>query len=229
MVISSGDSGINIEELLEEIENILEEGTSLAFVGKTVVDAKKIRTTLEDIRLNMPEVIRRAQEIAADRANILERARIESDTTVKNAKKYANDKVSETNTKVADHFAKCDKAVKSMIESANNEAARIIRDAEDKAADILDRDELTVQARNIAAQIKRSAEERADALIVEAERKAGEEIAKAQKWSTDIRTAASEFIEDLILTTENSLVTGLNEVRRAKDGLKSAINNINNS
>ena len=44
---------MTIENLLEEIETILDEGKSVPFTSNLLVDAQAIKTAIEDIRLNI--------------------------------------------------------------------------------------------------------------------------------------------------------------------------------
>ena len=52
---------MTIENLLEEIESILEEGKTVPFTSNLLVDAEAIKTAIEDIRLNMPEELMQAR------------------------------------------------------------------------------------------------------------------------------------------------------------------------
>ena len=71
-----------IEDYLEEIEEILEEGRGNAFSGRISVDAKAIQTVLEDMRLSIPEEIQQARFLASEHREIMDRAKRDSETIV---------------------------------------------------------------------------------------------------------------------------------------------------
>ena len=80
---------MNIEELLDQIEDIVEKSVNLAFTGKSLIDTKRIKTIIEDIRLNMPNEIRQARAIVADRSEILANAKKEADSIISKAEEQA--------------------------------------------------------------------------------------------------------------------------------------------
>ena len=61
---------MTVENLLDEIESILEEGKTVPFTSNLLVDAQAIKTAIEDIRLNMPEELMQARKIASERKEI---------------------------------------------------------------------------------------------------------------------------------------------------------------
>ena len=66
---------MNVDALIDQILDILEEGKHSVFGGSFVkVDADRIRTILEDIRINMPDEVIQARKIAAERKVILTQA-----------------------------------------------------------------------------------------------------------------------------------------------------------
>ena len=69
---------MNMEELLEQIDEALDDGTKL-FGRKTVVDVEKIRALIDELRLNMPSEIKQARGIVADRADIITNAKKEAE------------------------------------------------------------------------------------------------------------------------------------------------------
>ena len=81
---------MNVNELLDNIEETLEEGTSIPLSGgKRMVDVDVIRDYLDEIRLNLPGEIRQAKQIANDRAQILEDAKQAADGIIKKAEERA--------------------------------------------------------------------------------------------------------------------------------------------
>ena len=81
---------ISLEALLENLEEVLEEGMSVPLSGgKRMVDVDAARDIIDDIRLNMPQEILQAKAIVQDRAQILANAKKEAEDMVKTAEERA--------------------------------------------------------------------------------------------------------------------------------------------
>ena len=55
-----------------------------------------------------------------------------------------------------------------------------------------------------------------------ANEQAEEAISQAQKWSHDMRTGASEFVERIMRTSDEQLTQYVNEIRRARQSLRAS-------
>lgn len=87
---------MNVNELLDTIEDTLEESTSMPLSGgKRLVDVEKVRDYLDDIRANLPGVLRQAQQIVNDRAQIVDTANAQAQAIVKKAEERARILVSD--------------------------------------------------------------------------------------------------------------------------------------
>ena len=58
---------MRVEDLLEKIEELLDNGQKVAFSSKITVDVDAIRNCVDEIRANMPEEVRQARNIVRDR------------------------------------------------------------------------------------------------------------------------------------------------------------------
>ena len=86
---------MTIESLLDEIEDILEEGKSVPFTSNLLVNVEDIRRVIEDIRLNMPDELMQARKIASERKEILTAAQNSADEIIAAAHKRAKELVAE--------------------------------------------------------------------------------------------------------------------------------------
>ena len=202
---------MTIEELLEQIEGALESGTNLAFTSKTLVDAELIKTTIEDIRLNMPEEIKQARSIAAERREILNAAKHDAEATVSDANEQARILV-----------AKAEDRVKTMKERAEELANEKINRAEERARELVETNEITRRAKAEASDIIEAAHQKAAQTTAAAQKAADDVTAQAQKWSHEMRTAASNYVEEIMKNSDEVLTANLSEIRRARQSLKSA-------
>ena len=64
----------NTDILLEDLEDVLDDATSIPLSKKYAVDVDKIKTIIEDIRLNTPQETKQAKAIVDSRNSILEEA-----------------------------------------------------------------------------------------------------------------------------------------------------------
>ncbi len=103
---------MTIEDSLDLLESIIENSKSVGFTNKKMVDEKKVKEIIEDIRLNMPGEIRKAQKIVVDREIILEKATADAKMIIKNAEKQH---ISEVNDIITDAKDKSTTMRKSAI------------------------------------------------------------------------------------------------------------------
>ena len=83
-------SELNVEELLDELYNMVEKAWSLPLSrGRAVLDGDEVRQILDEIRDNLPQEIRQAKAICADRAQIISDAKHEAETIVRVAEERA--------------------------------------------------------------------------------------------------------------------------------------------
>ena len=81
---------MNIEEILDMLDELLDRAWNLPLSGgRCVIDAEKVREMVDDIRLNLPDEIKQAKAIVADRADILATAKREADAVVRRAEDRA--------------------------------------------------------------------------------------------------------------------------------------------
>ena len=79
---------MNIEEMLDQIDEILDKAWGFPG-GRSVVDADKLRAVIDDIRLNLPQVIKQSKGIVAEKADIISTAKRESESIIKAAEEKA--------------------------------------------------------------------------------------------------------------------------------------------
>ena len=79
---------MNMEELIDQLSEMLDKGMRLPG-GKAVLDVEKLRAVIDDLSLNMPQEVKQARGIVADRAQIITDAKREADTIIHNAEERA--------------------------------------------------------------------------------------------------------------------------------------------
>lgn len=100
---------------------------------------------------------------------------------------------------------------------------------------VADRADIINNAKREADNIIRVAEERAKAMVAQeeitklAQTKAGEVLAAAQKKSRDMRKAAQDFVDDLMLRSDEMLTANLNEIKKTRAALRQQIPQASNN
>ncbi len=79
---------MNMEELLDQLDELLDKGMRFPG-GRTVVELEKVKILIDDMRLNMPQEIKQARGIVADRMDIINNAKRDAETTIRNAEERA--------------------------------------------------------------------------------------------------------------------------------------------
>lgn len=111
---------MNVLNLIDMLEDMIENGSSIPFSGKVLLDKDEITELIKEIRIQLPDEVKQAQWIKEERNKILVEAQQEADRMIQNAK----DRIEE--------LAQKDEIVRLAQEKADG----IIKKSEDKAKDI---------------------------------------------------------------------------------------------
>lgn len=132
---------MSIEEILDQLDELIDRSWSLPLTGgRCVVDADKVRELLDDIRLNMPTEIRQAQSIVADRTEIVNSAKKESETIIARAEKRAaalvdqEEIVRQSKAKAAEVAQQAQQQSREMRQSAKEFVDNILKNTEETLA-----------------------------------------------------------------------------------------------
>lgn len=81
---------MNIEEILDEIDELLDNSTSVPFVQhKKIIDGERLRELVNDVRLNMNQELKEAKEIERESQRILSNAKASAEDIVRRAEDRA--------------------------------------------------------------------------------------------------------------------------------------------
>lgn len=87
---------MDFEEILNALEDLVENSWTLPMSGgRTVVDSAQILEFVKEMRLNLPEEIKRSKRIMKERDDIIARARVESDAILTAAQNQAKKLISQ--------------------------------------------------------------------------------------------------------------------------------------
>jgi len=106
-----------VDKYLDRIDDVLEEAWNLPFTGgKRMIDIEKIRNLMDEIRLNLPQEIKDAKNIVADREDIIKDANAEAEEIIKKAENHTRKMISE----------------QEIVKSAREKANEMLSDAHSK-------------------------------------------------------------------------------------------------
>ena len=109
------------EDILEELEDMAEEAFNVPLSGgKCLVDGEKLREKLEDLRVNLPVEIKKANEICKERDKIIERAKKEYDAKLAAAETKAQYLLDNNNI-----MKQAKLNADAILKDANDEAKRL--------------------------------------------------------------------------------------------------------
>ena len=84
----------NVDAILNEIDEMIDKAWGMPLSGgKCLIEADRLRDMIDAVRGNMPEVIRQANGIVADRTDIVETAKKEAEDIVRAAEERARNLV----------------------------------------------------------------------------------------------------------------------------------------
>lgn len=112
---------MNVDELLDLLDEMMDKALHLPLTGgRSLIEVDKIREILDDVRLNMPQEIRQAKAIVADRSDIIKDAKREAEAIIKQSEERARVLVSE----------------EEVVKSAQAKANEILSQAQMKSKEV---------------------------------------------------------------------------------------------
>lgn len=111
---------MEVLNLIDEVEDIIEAGTSLPFTNKVMINREEILDIVKEIRIKLPDEIKQAAWIKEERQRILADAQKDADTILNEAEYKLEELIEE----------------EEIIKIANNRAEEIIARAQTNAKEI---------------------------------------------------------------------------------------------
>ena len=129
----------NTDILLEDLEDVLDDATSIPLSKKYAVDVDKIKTIIEDIRLNTPQETKQAKAIVDSRNNILEEARelVARDQITQTAQAEAADIIAKAKEQGDSYIADAQNQASDILGNATNQANEMVTTAQNKSREML--------------------------------------------------------------------------------------------
>ncbi len=84
---------MNVLKRIDELEDIIENSSSIPFAGKVFIDKGEILDIIKEVRIQLPDEIKQAQWIKEERQRILIEAQQEADSVLQDAKRHIEEMV----------------------------------------------------------------------------------------------------------------------------------------
>ena len=127
----------NTDILLEDLEDVLDDATSIPLSKKYAVDVDKIKTIIEDIRLNTPQETKQAKAIVDSRNNILEEAKKEAADIIAKAKEQGDSYIADAQNQASDILGNATNQANEMVTTAQNKSREMLTAVNNYADDTL--------------------------------------------------------------------------------------------
>lgn len=152
--------------LIDELQEIIEGAITLPLSGgKTVVNTERIKEIIDEMRTNLPQEVRQAKNIAADRSNIIAKSKEEAEAIVQRAEERAKNLISQAEDKA------------KVLVSQNE----IVKQAKQQA------DEIIAAANNESVKIKQAANVYVDNVLKKADDQLSENLAAVKKTRQSLK------------------------------------------
>lgn len=134
---------MNVLNLIDNLEDMIENGSSIPFSGKVLLDKDEITDLIKEIRIQLPDEVKQAQWIKEERNKILIEAQHEADRLIQNAKNRIEELsekdeiVKLAQEKAGEIILKADEKAKEMKFASIKYADEILDKLEKDTSDIL--------------------------------------------------------------------------------------------
>ena len=127
----------NTDILLEDLDDVLDDATSIPLSKMYAVDVDKIKTIIEDIRLNTPQETKQAKAIVDSRNNILEEAKKEAADIIAKAKEQGDAYIADAQNQASDILGNATNQANEMVTTAQNKSREMLTAVNNYADDTL--------------------------------------------------------------------------------------------
>lgn len=230
---------MNIYKLLDRLDEEVSGGKKVALTNKIVVDAGIITECITDIRMNLPDIIKKASQIAGERNKIIGQAKEDAGTGLAKAKEKCDQMIEEANQIASKTTADAKEDAANLINTATERSNEIISRAEEQAKRMVDESEVVISAKEYSEKLRNETEakcrellenvnEKADFIVKKAEEDAQNIMNKASTWSATLREKTTTYVDELLGNTDDLLVKNINDVRRLRSGFRNMVSKDDN-
>lgn len=131
---------MDILHLVDRLEELFNESRSFPFTHSVIVDEDRMLDIIDQMRVSIPEEIKKAQQLLAQRDRLLAQAQEEGNRTIALAREKGEQLINNSEIAQAAHAR-----AEQIIEQARIEAERIRREADEYVLNTLSQIELELE------------------------------------------------------------------------------------
>jgi vacuolar-type H+-ATPase subunit H len=184
----------NTDILLEDLEDVLDDATTIPLSKKCAVDTEKIKTIIEDIRLNTPQEIKQAKAIVDSRGTILDDAKKDADKIIADAQEKARELT----------------ARDEIVKAAQAAATEIMAKATEQGKAYI------AEAQNQASELLNNATAQANEMVTSAQKKSSEMLSAVNNYADDTLLSIDDALYKA-LTDVRRIRQGISNVQSTKE------------
>lgn len=135
---------MSVEDLLDELYDMTDKAWNFPMSrGRGVLDCREVKQILDEIKESLPQELRQAKAIVADRTQILEDAKREAETVVRVAQERAKNMISQgeitrqAQQKANEMLTQSQNKVREMRKASNDYIDDLMKRTDDDLAQIL--------------------------------------------------------------------------------------------
>jgi len=142
---------MDVLKILEELEEIVENGSSIPFAHKVLIDKDEVLEIIKEIRIQLPDEVKQAQWIKEERQRILIEAQQDAETIKQEANEHIaamveQDEITKTARKQAENIiSQAQIGAKEMRLGARDYADEVLSQVEDTLNGLI---EIVINNRN---------------------------------------------------------------------------------
>lgn len=226
---------MNIYKLLDQLDEEISGGKKVALTNKIVVDAGILTDCITDIRMNLPDVIKKASQIASERNKIIGQAKEDAGLGLAKAKEKCDQMLTEANEIASRTTAEAKNDASELIKSATEKSDELVSNARQEAERLINESEIVIKSKEYADSIREdtetkcreileSAKVKADGMVSEAQANAEDIMNQASAWATNLREKTTVYVDDLLRNTDDILVRNVNDIRKLRQSFQNMMN-----
>lgn len=208
---------MEIYDRIEDLARLVETARAVPLSTSCVLPRGDALDLLDDIRAALPAAVKEADEVLAERDDLLAEAHRQSEQTVATANEAADRTFAQARQEADDLIADAGQESADIIEEARADAEGMLERARAQSRRLIDEQEVLHRAQAEAADLIEQARAQGRQIVDDATAEANNLIEATTTETSAERLATDEFVDGKLADLEESLAASLGAVRRGRD------------
>lgn len=208
---------MDIYDRIEDLARLIDTARAVPLSTSCVLPRGEALDLLDEIRAALPAAVKEADEVLAEREDLLDEAHRQSEEMIRTANETADRTFGQARQESDDLVAEANREAADIIEEARADAEGMLDRAQAQARLLIDEQEVLHRAEAEAAELVEHARIQGRQVIDEATAEANRLIEATTAETSAERLATDEFVDGKLADLEESLAASLGAVRRGRD------------